>query len=192
MTNDQTAMASGVATLVMRDQEEWRDVVGYERIYGISDWARVRRIAGGRGARAGRILKQRTDPNGYLYVILCLHGKRTTHRVHHLMANAFLAPKSSTDQVLRHLNDDPADNRIENLAWGTYSDNMADSVRNGTAFVAKGSANYNAKLHDDKVREIRRLYATGEFTLHELGLRFGVSDRTISKIVRRQTWKHIA
>ena len=169
--------------------EEWRSVVEFEGTYGVSDRWRVCRIAGGQGARPGRILKQSLDTHGRPRVCLYFHGKKKTIRVSHLVADAFLPPKSSADQVLRHLNDDPADNRIENLAWGTYKDNTQDAIRNEK--MAKGIAHGRAKLTEDNVREIRRLYATGEFSYRELGLRFGVSDRAIYMIVQRKTWKHV-
>jgi 16S rRNA U516 pseudouridylate synthase RsuA-like enzyme len=106
------------------------------------------------------------------------------------VAAAFLPQKSSTDQVLRHLNDNPTDNRVENLAWGTYSDNLNDAIRNGRSHP-KGESHCRAKLTEDNVREIRRLYATGEFTLKELAMRFGVHFSGIAKIVTRSTWKHV-
>jgi hypothetical protein len=110
--------------------------------------------------------------------------------VAHLVADAFLPAKGPTDEVLRHLNDDPADNRPCNLAWGTYSDNLNDAVRNGRLHP-KGESHYRAKLTEDDVREIRRLYATGNFSYQELALKFGVVKTTIIDIVRRKTWKHI-
>jgi len=170
--------------------EMWRPVVRYEGTYGVSDGLRICRIAGGQGARAGRILKQSLDSHGCPQVNLCLCGKPTKFLVAHLVADAFLPPKSSADQVLRHLNDDPTDNRVENLAWGTYRDNAQDSIHNGT--FQRGSAHYLSRLTEDDVREIRRLYATGEFTQRELALRFGVNNATICRIVLRKTWKHIA
>jgi len=174
--------------------ETWRPIAGFERAYEICCDRRVRRVAAASGTWPGRILKQRLDPDGRPYVWLYLHGKRTTHRVSHLVADAFLPPKSPTDQVLRHLNDDPTDNRIENLAWGTYSDNMADAIRNGKHKpppIHMGEANSHAKLTEDQVREIRRLYATGNFTQQELALEFGVTRQTVSYIVRRKIWKHV-
>ena len=170
--------------------EEWRSVVGFEGTYEASALG-VRRIAPGCGTWPGRILKQSRDARGCPRVNLYFHGKRTTHYVAHLVADAFLPPKKPTDQVLRHLNDDPTDNRIENLAWGTYSDNMADAIRNGKVRPQKGIANGNAKLTEDDVREIRRLYATGQLTQPELALQFGVSRQVIGQIVRRETWKHV-
>jgi len=165
----------------MNEVDTWKSIVGYEGTYEVS-FLGVRRIS------TGRILKPRIS-QGRLSVSLCLCGKQTTHMVSHLVADAFLAPKKPTDQVLRHLNDNPADNRIENLAWGTRSDNAQDSIRNEK--MAKGIANGRAKLTEDDVREIRCLCAAGNFTLKELALRFGVSFATIHKIVQRKIWRHV-
>jgi len=176
----------------MDPEEVWKDVVGYEGTYEVSDGREVRRIATGKSTYPGRILKQFLDSYSRPCVSLYLHGKRTTHRVSHLVADAFLSPKSSADQVLRHLNDDPTDNRLENLAWGTHSDNLRDAYRNGRINSAvRGIAHGSAKLTEDDVREIRRLYATGNFTQKELALRFSVDQSTISLIVRRCIWNHI-
>jgi hypothetical protein len=138
-----------------------------------------------------RLLKPRLDQKGYLFVTLYAHGKQTHHQIHHLVADAFLPAKGPTDTVVRHLNDNKLDNRVENLARGTYSDNMDDAIKNGVGFVGKGTANGKAKLTEDIVREIRQLYATGEFSQRALALRFGVSRYTICQIVRRKNWKHI-
>ena len=165
--------------------EVWRAIAGYEGIYEVSDVGRVRRIS------TGRILKQFPNLRGYLRLNLFLRGKPTTHYVAHLVADAFLQAKSSTDQVVRHLNDVKTDNRAVNMARGTYSENNLDAIRNSKFHPPRGSAHYCAKLTEDDVREIRRLYATGKFSHQKLALRFGVNKHTISKMVRRQAWKHV-
>jgi len=169
-----------------------RLVADYDGIYSISDTgdARSRYVPGGRG-RLGpwRLLKPGLTTTGYLYVPLYIHGRRTMRRIHQLVADAFLPPKSPADTVVRHLNDNKLDNRVENLARGTQTDNMADSVRNGNG--QDGITNCNAKLTEDDVREIRRLYATGKFSQRVLARRFGVSQATISLIVQRKIWKHV-
>jgi len=174
--------------------EMWRPVVGGEEIYAISNTgsARSRRIPRS-GKRFGpwRLLKPMINSCGYLRVSLYLNGKKTTRLIHHLVADSFLPPKGPTDTVVRHLNDNKLDNRVENLARGTYSDNMADSIHNGKHVVPKGAAHYRAKLTEDDVRENRRLYATGEFSQRELARRFGVHQRTIGRIVLRKNWKHV-
>jgi predicted XRE-type DNA-binding protein len=166
----------------------WTFVVGYENTYEISISGSITSLPR-KGCRHRRILKPQFDRYGRPRVCLCLHGKKTTRLVAHLVADAFLSTRGPTDTVLRHLNDDPNDNRVENLAWGTYHDNAQDSMRNNT--FQRGSAHCRAKLTEDIVREIRRLYATGAFSQQELAGRFGVSQRAICQIVRRRTWKHV-
>jgi hypothetical protein len=91
--------------------------------------------------------------------------------------------------VVRHLNDDKLDNRVENLARGTREDNVTDAIRNGR--YEGGLSRWSAKLTEDNVRKIRLLYATGNFTQRELALQFGVSQIVIWAIIRLKTWKHI-
>ena len=166
----------------MNGEEKWKPIVGFEGTYEVS-------ILGVRRVSTGRVLKQSLDNHGCPHVILSLRGQQTTHRVAHLVADAFLPPKKPTDQVLRHLNDNKLDNRVENLAWGTHKDNAKDSIRNET-FV-RGITHGMARLTEDIVREIRLLYATGNFTQKELALKFGVDKSAIGYIVRRKTWKHV-
>jgi len=170
--------------------EEWRGVTDSVGTYGVSDQGEVRskRYRNGQPASGWRLLKQTLDGDGRPKVCLRLGGK-STYLVAHLVADAFLPPKGPTDQALRHLNDDPTDNRVANLAWGTRKDNSQDAIHNGTQ--VRGIMHGRAKLTEDNVREIRRMYATGNFSQKEIGLRFGVHQRTVFMLVRRKTWKHV-
>jgi hypothetical protein len=64
--------------------------------------------------------------NGYLSVTI--EGRQ--YSLHRLMLETFVRPPKARE-VGRHLNDDRSDNRLENLAWGTYKDNADDRARNG-------------------------------------------------------------
>lgn len=100
--------------------ELWRDVVGYEGIYQVSSHGRVRGVA--RERSKGGILRQGTS-SGYPCLGLALNGIRTV-KVHWLVAEAFLGPRPERYDVM-HLNADRTDNRVENLKYGTRSENMA-------------------------------------------------------------------
>ena len=63
-------------------------------------------------------------------------GSVSKRRVAHLVAEAFLGDRPA-GTVLRHLNDNPADNRVVNLAYGTHSENRYDSVHNGVHPMAR-------------------------------------------------------
>jgi hypothetical protein len=170
--------------------EVWKAVAGHEGRYEISTSWQVASLPR-KGRLRRMILKPRLDQKGYLFVTLYAHGKQTHHQIHHLVADAFLPAKGPTDTVVRHLNDNKLDNRVENLAWGTRSDNMDDAIKNGVGFVGKGTANGKAKLTEDNVREIRSLYATDNFSQRELARRFGVGQMVICFVVNRTSWKHV-
>lgn len=72
------------------------------------------------------------------------------------------------------------------LAWKTPKENQADRIRDNTH--SRGTACVTAKLTEDQVREIRRLYSTGTHTQEALGRMYGVTQYQISTIVRRKAW----
>jgi hypothetical protein len=77
---------------------------------------------------------------------------------------------------------------VENLAWGTRSQNMQDAVRHGT--IKRGERQELAKLTEDSVREIRTLAAAGIRQSH-LVRKYGVASSVISTVVNGKAWKHV-
>lgn len=60
-------------------------------------------------------------------------------------------------------------------------------------YPRKGSKNPRAKLKEEQVLEMRALYAknSNKWTQEKLGEKFGVKQRNVCKILRRESWKHI-
>ena len=173
--------------------EQWKYAPECEGLCQVSDLGgvRSRRDRNGRPIVGWRLIKPSVHRQGYLQIELRIGGRRRFYLVHRLVVDAFLPPKRPTDTVVRHLNDDPTDNRVCNLARGTQKENMADAIRNDKLRPCRGSLHGNAKLTEDDVREIRRLYATGTFSKRALAQKFGVSDVMIGLIVRWQSWQHV-
>ena len=114
--------------------EQWAAVVGWEGLYEVSDFGRVRSLRRWTpaGMRGGRILKPRRLPKtGYLRVSLCKNGERHDAYIHQLVLQAFVGPCPAGQEV-RHLDGNPARNVRSNLCWGTKSENGYDKVRHGT------------------------------------------------------------
>jgi hypothetical protein len=111
--------------------EQWRPVPGYEGLYSVSDQGRVRsesRLDGlGRQIRE-RILKP-GQRGGWLIVNLADNSVHTVFSVHRLVMLAFVGPKPE-GHIIRHLNDDPLDNWLNNLEYGTPAQNAEDRSRN--------------------------------------------------------------
>lgn len=97
------------------------------------------------------------------------------------------------DHDVCHSCDNPLCVNPKHLWAGTHAQNMADMATKGRAAreFATGTNAYNAKLTDERVREIRRLYAEG-VTMRALSKQFGVSQPNISYIVNRKAWAHVA
>lgn len=117
--------------------EEWKQVVGWEGYYEVSSLGRVRtvpriaeRLNGGTFPVKGRIRKACALQSGHLLLNLRAHDRSEFHYVHRLVVRAFIGEIQEGMEV-RHLNGNPADNRLENLAIGTRSDQRLDDVRNG-------------------------------------------------------------
>ena len=101
--------------------EEWRSIPGWFG-YEASNLGRIR--------SPRKVLAQHITRNGYLITILS-RGKAKTVSVHKHILLAFRGPAPEGHEC-RHLNSIRTDNRIENLAWGTHSENAQDQVRHGT------------------------------------------------------------
>lgn len=107
--------------------EEWRPVVGWEGRYWVSNLGRVR----GRRRQDGGLMRTRANEDGYQTVRFCKNAKHHFYRVHRLVAIAFLGAPPPGHEV-RHLDGQPSNNKLSNLAWGTDSENGLDQVRHGT------------------------------------------------------------
>lgn len=124
--------------------EEWRPVVGFEGFYEVSSIGRIRsvdRVIPYRDGRKpkrfpGKVLAQMINAKGYPALQLKACGRIRGRTVHILVCEAFHGSRPSPDHEVRHLNGDPADNRVENLAWGTRAENAQDSLRHGTNWQA--------------------------------------------------------
>lgn len=109
--------------------ERWLPVVDFEGIYEVSDYGRVRRIKAAQGTRVGTILTPIVNAHGYWVYSLHNTGWRVKRTAHRLVLTAFVGARP--ELLALHFDDDPANNHISNLRWGTPLDNGADWKRNG-------------------------------------------------------------
>lgn len=172
--------AFGIPPTIYREPPGWPGyVVGDDG----SVWSRCQQ---GRWFRMAEWRRLRTPPDnyGYAQVNINLLGKRSHFLVHRLVMLTFVGPKPS-GLCIRHLNGDRSDNRLVNLAYGTYQENAEDTIRHGR--TNRGSKTHSCKLSEDAVRDIRRLSASGEEG-QVIAWLFGVSPTTVCDILAGRTW----
>lgn len=104
-------------------KEIWRDVKGYEGLYQVSNFGRVKRVT------TGRIFKGCKDNSGYLRVNLSKDSVTSTNTLHRLVAEAFITNQENKPDV-NHIDEDKTNNSINNLEWSTRKENCNYGTRN--------------------------------------------------------------
>lgn len=170
----------------MSGEEEWRPI-SFTDDYAVSSLGRVKRLTGGRGVTAGRVLKPIMHCHGYHFVSLCSDGVVQRVMVHRLVCEAFHGLRPDRHEVA-HGNGVRSDNRADNLRWATRRENLLDKVRHGTQW--RGESAPSAKLTERDVVAIRGRAGAGE-PQSKIAQEFGIVQNTVSLIHRRKIWSHV-
>ena len=123
----------------MSENEVWKDVVGYEGLYKVSNKGNVYSVGrrDSRGSKiGGRILKPSPNTGGYLLVDLCKNGIRESKRVHRLVAQAFI-PNYNKYLEINHKDENKTNNNVSNLEWCTREHNINHGTRTERAIQAQ-------------------------------------------------------
>lgn len=109
--------------------EVWKPIKNYEGCYEISNLGRVKSLA--RQVKGGRIteeiiLKPVKNSHGYLQVDLCLSGKMKHHKIHRLVAEAFIPKTDEAKDTVNHIDYNKFNNCVDNLEWLSNRENVQD------------------------------------------------------------------
>lgn len=138
-TCDLSIIQKRIAKLLTHDipnlaNEVWKDIIGFEGMYQISNLGRVKSLSriltsknGKQTYRSVRILKSCINLHGYYYVNLYKGAKQYPRQIHRLIAEAFI-PNPHNYPFIDHINTVTTDNRIENLRWVTPKGNTNNSL----------------------------------------------------------------
>lgn len=183
--------------------EEWRDIPDYEGFYQVSSLGRVRSSSNERGlSKVGRLLRPGISADGYPRVVLSKCSKKTSCRVHRLVALTFSGPAPKGYQV-DHVDGNKTNARSSNLEYVTHAENhrrasklglCATGDRNGSrTHIEKRPRGEQSPMHKltlKEVLEIRDALKTGKHGIGKvLARRYGVSAMNISYIKRGKKWK---
>ena len=175
--------------------ENWKDIIGYEGLYQVSNLGNVKSLSKtvlNRGKYPSiskeKIFKYRIDKYGYALFRFTKNNKRKNILGHRLVALAFLPNPENKPQV-NHIDGNKLNNNMDNLEWNTAKENVNHSWRNGLSNSKKGKDSHLSKLTEKEVLEIREIGR--KYTLNKVAKMYNVTIMTIHNIIERKRWKHI-
>lgn len=126
-------------------KEIWKDVVGYEGIYKISNYGRIK--------KGNKIFKTEKYKN-YFIVKLTKNGVRKRTGVHRLVAQAFI-PNPNNLPEINHKDENPSNNCVDNLEWCDRKYNMNyGNVKKKISIATSGKNNpFYGKKHTKQSKE---------------------------------------
>ena len=150
--------------------------------YEVSDCGQVRSHKNG----ATRILKPQGAGDRRRYRKVCLHTgtNRPQVYIHKLVADAFIGPRPEGMEI-RHLDGDPTNNQLSNLAYGTSTENKADCIAHGN--TQRGTRMWMSTLDERRVRIIRGLCKL-DFPRKRIAEICRVTTKTVSDVYRMRSW----
>ena len=174
--------------------EIWKDVVGYEGLYKVSDMGRVKNVPRTFKMRDGRnrtikeeiLMKFKVDKDGYFKIGLRKEGKQLHFFVHRLVAQAFVNNPNFKPQV-NHIDGIKNNNSVSNLEWVTHQENRTHAAENGLVPDQWGGKNPNVKLTEPEVLLVKELRNKG-LTLLKISEIVGTSVSNVKNITYGYTW----
>lgn len=174
--------------------ELWNEVIGYEGIYEISSFGRVKSLSrkiphwrGGFLNSKEKIMSCFLSNTGYLTISFFTNNIKKNFLIHRLVAIAFIPNPDNLPEV-NHKDGDKLNPLKSNLEWSTESENIIHAFKNNLK-CSKGINNPVSKLTEIEVLEIR---SKSVFTSRKiLSQEYKVSIPCIRKIINRMSWTHI-
>jgi hypothetical protein len=160
----------------MPKKEDWRPIPGHPH-YEVSSEGSIR--------RGERLLKPVLRENGYRYATLYPGPRQIA--VHSLVLEAFVGPRPH-GLVAAHWDNNPLNNRVENLRWTTQRENIRDQYRHGTRIA--GLTHPLCKLTASQIKAIRAL-GSGRVPQRQLARMFGIDPKAVQNIVRGVTYANV-
>jgi hypothetical protein len=169
--------------------EQWKDVIGWEGYYQISNLGNVKSLKRkgvtyfGERDYAGHNVNPIKCSNGYMAVNLTKQGLRQQKHIHVLVLEAFIGQRPLKYDAC-HNNGIKADCRLDNLRWDTRSNNHKDKIAHGTYQV--GDKANRTKINKTIADEIKK----SNLSRVEIMTKYNLSSVQIWRIKNNLVWKN--
>ena len=176
-------------------EEIWKDVIGYEGLYQVSNLGTIKSLSRTRKNHTNGIacVKERmlnpSTSNGYKCVQLRKNCSGKFIAVHRLVALMFLN-NTEDKPTVNHIDGNKLNNVVSNLEWATYTENNIHAIKNKLRLII-GEDHFAASFSDNEVIELRKIIDSGLYTQRSIANAYSIKESVVSKIKTRATWKHI-
>lgn len=173
--------------------EEFRDILGYEGIYLVSNkgnvWTNYRKNG------VERILKPIKNKGGYLIVNLYKYGKKKQFLIHRLVAQAFIVNHQNKPFV-NHIDGNRQNNLLSNIEWCTQKENVTHAIHvlhkwsqsEKQSEAARATGIKNRKLNFETAELIRSEYKAGGTSSIKLSKKYKISKPCILRIINNKSY----
>lgn len=172
-------------------EEIWKDIKGFEGVYQVSNFGRVKSLArpliykdGRRGQLKEVILIGTVASHGYRVISL---GKKNKKLLHRVVAETFI-PNEYNRTTINHKDGNKLNNHLDNLEWNTYGENCVHARKIGLNKQHGENTNLS-KFSDQLVGALRKVHAETGFTYTKLAELFGMHRVNVADIIQGKSRK---
>ena len=163
--------------------EQWKDIEGYEGLYQVSNYGRVKSLERYQENHSKlqkveeKILTRSDNGNGYLFATLWKNGKSKRYYIHRLVVQAFIGPIPE-GYAVNHLDFDTRNNNADNLEIVTYLENNRYSAKAG-------------RYNNNRGHKVKITYNNGDVYIYEsiveASNNTGIHRDTLMKILSKKS-----
>lgn len=145
-----------------KENEVWKDVIGFEGLYQVSNLGRIKSLYN------GNVTYGTLDKGGYMFYSLYKNRKRHRKLVHRLVAQSFI-PNLENKPEIDHINCVRDDNRVENLRWVTPKENVNNPITmSRLKFRTRGVMSQEARERLSKARKGKSIFTKEQIEIIRL------------------------
>lgn len=162
--------------VIVAHQNEWREIPSLRGLFWVHPSGLIRNNI--------MVLKATPSPKGYMKIHATANGRKYSFTVHKAVAEAFLGTRPD-GLVVHHRDANTSNNCISNLEYTTPKENVGHSIaaqRHVTTCTNDKAARTRLMVQD--MSEMLKLWKTGQYSLANLGERYGITGGHVGKLVR--------
>ena len=174
--------------------EIWKPIINYENLYEISNYGRIKGLKNAYHKIDRFIKPSLSKTTNYYRVNLYKNSKVKCIYLHIFLAENFIGAKPSNKHEVRHLDGNRLNNKLENLKWGTRSENVIDCINHGNHYfsnnIVSGIKHHSCILNKNEVLGVRNMINSG-VKYKIICKKYNISRYTIDRIKNNKTYKDV-